>query len=74
MQDWINAMKSDGEPCLNFDISVPLTEWVNLGNLSLFREGKLQWDSKNLEVTNRRSTNDDVTREYRDGWDPKQFA
>jgi predicted dehydrogenase len=74
VQDWIDSIKNDGTPSSNFDISGPLTEWVNLGNLSLFHQGKLQWDSKNLEVTNRRSANEDVTREYRDGWDPKQFV
>ena len=74
VQDWINAIKNGGEPCSNFGISGPFTEWVNLGNLSLFHEGKLKWDSKNLKVTNNQKANHDVTREYREGWDPAQFA
>ena len=72
--DWLRAIKSDTEPCSNFEISGPLTEWVNLGNLALHHEGKLEWDSKNLRITNNQEANIDITREYRDGWDPEQYA
>ncbi len=58
------------EPCSNFGTSAPFTEWVNLGNLSLFHEGKLEWDAKNLNVTNNQKANYGATREYCDGWDP----
>lgn len=74
ISDWITAIKNGGEASSNFGISGPLTEWVNLGNLCLFHEGKLKWDAKNLKVKNNGDANYGVTREYRDGWDPAQFA
>ncbi len=72
--DWLNAIKNNTEPTSSFEISGPLTEWVNLGNVSLHHEGKLKWDSEKLKITNNHKANYDVTREYRDGWDPVEFA
>ncbi len=72
--DWIDSIKNDTEPCSSFGISAPFTEWVNLGNLRLFHKGKLKGDAQRLRVTNNRNANDGLTREYRDGWDPAQFA
>jgi predicted dehydrogenase len=72
--DWIGAIKNDGQACSNFDYSGPFTEWVAIGNLCLRHEGKIEWDAKNMRVTNNEKANYDVTREYRDGWDPAQYA
>ena len=74
VQDWIDSIKNDSTPSSNFEVSGPLTEWVNLANVSLRHEGKLEWDNANLKVTNNTKANYDVTREYREGWNPAQFA
>ncbi len=73
-EDWIRSCK-DGKPsCSNFDYSGPFTEWVVMGNLSLHFPGKLEWDAKNMRVTNVAEANQFVTKEYPKGWDPAEFA
>ncbi|KXU35891.1 oxidoreductase [Cephaloticoccus primus] len=67
----------------SFDIAGPLTEAALLGNLAIRtanmkmegrgfgRDFKLQWDSKNMRVTNFDLANQFVKREYRPGWEVK---
>lgn len=66
--DWIQACKG-GEPASsNFDVSGNLTEIVLLGNLALRTGQRLDWDGKNMKVTNFPEANQYVQREYRKGW------
>jgi len=66
--DWIQACKG-GEPASsNFDVSGNLTEIVLLGNLALRTGQRLDWDGKNMKVTNLPEANQYVRREYRKGW------
>jgi len=51
-----------------------LNELVNLGKLFLLYKRKFKWDVKHLKVNNNEQANFGVTREHREGWDPKQFA
>jgi len=67
-RDWIQACKGGRPACSNFDYSGPLTEMVLLGNLAVRSGKKIQWDPKNLRVTNVPEANQYVRREYRSGW------
>ena len=67
-QDWIRACKGGEPACSNFDYSGPLTETVVMGNLAIRVDGKLDWDGKNMRVTNVEEANQYVHREYRKGW------
>ncbi|MCH8828467.1 MAG: Gfo/Idh/MocA family oxidoreductase [Planctomycetes bacterium] len=58
-----------GKPAMsNFNYSGRLTETILLGNLALHSEKKLLWDAKNLKVTNDKSVNEFIRREYRSGF------
>ncbi len=67
--EWINAIKTDTQPGSNFDYSGPFAEWVVMGNLSLrFPGQKLEWDAKNMVVTNNKKANKHVMRKYKNGF------
>jgi predicted dehydrogenase len=68
-QDWIRACKGGPPACSNFDISGPFSEWVLLGNVALRVGKKLQWDSKNLRVTNAPEAEIFIKKAYRPGWE-----
>jgi hypothetical protein len=66
--NWVTACK-EGKPAVcDFDYAGPLTEVVLLGNLAIRVAKKLDWDGKNLEVTNVPEANKYVHTEYREGW------
>jgi predicted dehydrogenase len=70
-QNWIRACKGGEAACSNFDYSGPLTEMVTMGNLAIRPENvgkKLEWDGKNMRVTNDEKANDYVHPHYREGW------
>ncbi len=68
-RDWVRACK-DGKPASsNFDYSGPLTESVVMGNLAMLNPGKkLDWDGKNMKVTNDDEANKYVRPNFREGW------
>ena len=68
-QDWIRACKGGPASCSNFDISGPFSEWVLLGNVAIRMGKKLQWDSKNLRVTNAPEAEQWIKKAYRKGWE-----
>jgi hypothetical protein len=66
----VTAAKGGRPAFSNFDHAGPLTELVLLGNLAL-RAGvgnRVEWDGRNLRVTNLPELNEYVQREYREGW------
>ncbi len=68
-KNWIQACKGGTVACSNFDYAGPFSEWVLMGNLCLrFPGERLEWDSKNMRVTNKKEANDFVHREPRKGW------
>jgi hypothetical protein len=69
--EWIDAITGamSRPPNSNFAYSGPLTELVLLGNLALRTGQRIEWDSKNLKVTNVPEANQYVRREYRTGWE-----
>ena len=68
-RDWIRACKGGEPACSNFSVSAPFTEWVLLGSLALHFEGKLEWDSAKMRITNRPEANAHIKPKYRKGWD-----
>src|SRR5579872_7631525 len=69
--DWIRAAKGGEPACSNFSVAGPFTEWIVLGVLALRFEGKLEWDSANMRITNNKDANRFIRPTFRKGW---QFA
>ena len=67
-RDWIRACKGGDASCSNFSISGPFTEWILLGVLSLRFEGKLEWDSAKMRITNNAKANALIMPKFREGW------
>jgi predicted dehydrogenase len=68
-RDWLRACKGGDPACSNFSVAAPFSEWILLGSLSLHFEGKLQWDSVKMKITNNAKANELLTTTYRKGWD-----
>lgn len=67
-EEWIHACKTGASTTCNFDYAGYLTEANHLGNVA-FRVGKkLEWDSKNLRVSNAPEAAKFIQRDYRQGW------
>ena len=67
-KEWLEAIRSGGTTTCNFDYSGALTEAVLLGVVS-YRSGvALDWDAKQLRVTNSPQAQRMIHREYRSGW------
>lgn len=66
--EWIAACKGGPKAYSNFDVSGPVTEVVLLGTLALRAAQPLEWNARKLNVTNVKSANNWVTKEYRKGW------
>jgi predicted dehydrogenase len=67
-RDWIRACKGGERACSDFSIAGPFTEWVLLGVLALRFEGKLEWDSARMKVTNVPEANQYIKPTFRKGW------
>jgi predicted dehydrogenase len=68
-QEWLKACRGEGESLCNFDYSGSLIEHNLLGNVA-HRAGKaLDWDVKNLKITNDAAANELLTKTYRKGWE-----
>jgi predicted dehydrogenase len=67
-EDWIRACKGGERACSNFDYAGPFTEWVTLGVIAQRSEGKLEWDSAKMKVTNNSAANKFVKPYVRKGW------
>jgi predicted dehydrogenase len=69
--NWLEACKTGGQATSHFDYAGPFTEMVTMGNLAIRPENvgkKLEWDGKNMRVTNDEKANDYVHMHYRKGW------
>jgi hypothetical protein len=67
-RDWIRAAKGGDASCSNFNVAGPFTEWILLGVLALRFEGKLEWDSAKMRVTNLPEVNQYMRPKVRKGW------
>ena len=68
-KEWIDACKGGKPAGSNFDVSGPFTETVLLGNVAIRARRKIEWDSKNLKITNLPEANQYIRCSYRKGWD-----
>jgi predicted dehydrogenase len=69
-KEWLLACRTGSPTRSNFDVAGPLTEAVLLGTVCVRNGGdKLDWDSKNLKITNDAEANRFLHYEYRKGWE-----
>ena len=67
-REWIEAIKNNGTTLSNFDYAGALTEAVMLGTVAYRAGKKIEWDAKNLKITNAPDAQQFVHKEYRKGW------
>ena len=67
-RNWLDACRGKGRPSTHFDYSGPLTEFTLMGNVALRAGKKLNFDWKNMKVTNVPEANEFVKPQYRKGW------
>jgi predicted dehydrogenase len=67
-RDWLRACRGGDAACSNFSVAGPFTEWIVLGALALHFEGKLEWDSAKMKITNNAEANKYLKPEVRKGW------
>ncbi len=67
-RDWIRACKGGDPACSNFSVAGPFVQWMLLGVLSMRFEGKLEWDAKNMRITNNPEANRYIKPSFRKGW------
>ena len=69
--DFLDAVRAGKkETAVSFEYGTQLTEFALLGNLAMKAGAnkKVEWDGKNMKVTNIPELNAWVKRPYRDGW------
>ena len=68
MRDFIRACKGGDAACSNFDVAAPFVEWMLLGVIALRHEGKLEYDSASMRITNNAEANKLLKPTFRKGW------
>jgi hypothetical protein len=66
---WAAAIKENKESPGSFQYAGPVTEAINLAAVALRAGKRVEYDSKNMEITNDEAANKYLTREYRQGWE-----
>jgi predicted dehydrogenase len=67
-RDWIRACKGGEHSCSNFSVAGPFVQWMLLGTIAMKYEGKLEWDAKNLRITNNHDANKWIKPMFHKGW------
>jgi predicted dehydrogenase len=67
-REWTDAIRNGTPTLSNFDYAGALTEAVLLGTVAYRHGSKIEWDSKNLKITNAPDANKWLHKEYRKGW------
>jgi predicted dehydrogenase len=68
MRELVAAIEGGPDATANFDYAGRLTETILLGNVALRAGQAIDWDAKNMKVTNLPEANQYLGREYRKGW------
>jgi hypothetical protein len=68
-QYWINAFKNKTQSPGSFLLAGPVTETILLGGVALRTKKRLEYDSRNMKITNDEQANKYFHREYRPGWE-----
>jgi len=66
--DWIRACKGGDPACSNFNVAAPFVEWMLLGVIALRVEGKIEYDSQKMKITNNAEANKYLRPTFRKGW------
>ncbi len=66
---WAEAIKNNVESPGSFIHAGPVTETINLAAVALRAGKRIDYDSKNMRITNDEEANKYLTREYRNGWE-----
>ncbi len=61
--------KGEGNALSHFGFAGPMTEAILLGNVALRTQEKVEWNARQMRVTNSKSANDYVKKQYRKGWE-----
>ena len=67
-REWTEACKGNGKTFSSFAIGGPLTELMQLINVSTLFEEALQYDTISGRIINSRAANEMLHRKYRKGW------
>jgi predicted dehydrogenase len=67
-EDWVIACKGGAPTLSNFEYAGLLTEANHLGNVAYRVGKKINWDTKQMRVTNEPDAEKYVKRDYRKGW------
>ncbi len=67
-KEWIEACKGGKPAGSDFSFASRVTETVLLGNIALRLGKKLEWDGKNIMITNVPEANEYLNVPYRKGW------
>ena len=68
-RDWIEAFKGGKPSPGNFENVRACSEAICLGAVALRVGRKIEWDSKNMKITNIPEANEFLYRKYRKGWE-----
>ncbi len=68
VQEWIAAIKNNTLPGSNFDYAADLVEMAQVGVLAQRFGGRLDYDAKNMRVTNRPELDPYIKEPLRKGW------
>jgi len=67
--NWLRECKGGEASLGSFLNAAAITDAVNLGTIALRAEKKVEFDSKNMKITNVSEANKYLTRDYREGWE-----
>ena len=68
-QEWLEGILNNQQPMANFEYAAPFTESILLGNLALRCNQRIEWDAKNLRVTNSEDAQQLISKHYRRGFE-----
>ena len=68
VEEWVHAIKNDTLPLSNFEYGASLTEMAVLGCLAQRFNADLDYDSKNMKITNRQDVDRFIKPPVRKGW------
>ena len=68
VEEWVDAIKNNILPLSNFDYGASLTEMALLGCLAQRFNADIDYDSRNMKITNRPDVNAFIKESVRDGW------
>ncbi len=66
--EFANAIRENRPASSSFDYSGPFTEMVQLGNIALRAQAKLDFDASQMKFTNHADANALLSKAYPDGW------